>query len=442
MEDIRNFVDEWKAWEEKNMKKIFEEKKSLENRLVALQEQEKKILGKIPKYVRIMDFLSSQETMKKCGNEKIYISTSFTNELEKYSEEYEMLMNLYDFHNCEEEIQICTKGKIKGKDGKDTVLNIIDNVLINGENNPFFYDENAGTLLNLEQFIGETNCSFFGNSDGYCPGKCVSDKDGFVVRFIREKISYLKLSSLSNVVKTNKSDYFWYNDALSKFVDEYYSRSGAWKDFFGLEEVNAEIQKISLVLKKEAQERPLIPDMPLVFNAFDCVPPGCVKVIILGLDPYPDSEQAMGASFSIPKGVKVPASLRNIFKELQSEGFSCDSKNGNLEKWMKEGVFLYNTALTIPDGIKKSGYHCKLWAKFTELCLEYIFKSNKYVVGILWGREAQKYASIFKKFKNDVIIGGHPSPLNTNGDFLGSKPFSSANNMLKKHNVDIINWNL
>ena len=171
-----------------------------------------------------------------------------------------------------------------------------------------------------------------------------------------------------------------------------------------------------------------------VFAAF-ATPIQNIKVLIVGQDPYPNPDHAMGLAFSVPSSVtKIPPSLANIFKELKSD-LDIDRSNGDLTDWANQGVMLLNRSLTIG----RDGYASHLdlgWEVFTQQVIEVLAKRG--VKGILWGKKAQSFEKFF--LPGNYVHSVHPSPLSAYRGFFGSKPFSSINMMLEKDNLTPINW--
>ncbi|MBC2053373.1 uracil-DNA glycosylase [Listeria welshimeri] len=178
-----------------------------------------------------------------------------------------------------------------------------------------------------------------------------------------------------------------------------------------------------------------------MFSCFRLCPCDKVKVVILGQDPYHGAGQAHGLSFSVQKGVKIPPSLRNIYKELQTDLEIEPADHGYLAKWAEQGVLLMNTSWSVEEG--KAGSHKKLgWATFTNHVLEELNNYDKPLVFILWGNHAIKAASGIDNPKHLLIKGVHPSPLAARGGFFGSKPFSETNAFLKQNGRTPIDWDL
>jgi uracil-DNA glycosylase len=177
-----------------------------------------------------------------------------------------------------------------------------------------------------------------------------------------------------------------------------------------------------------------IPEDSLIFKAFE-IPIESIKVVILGQDPYPTPEHAMGLAFSVPSDVKkFPPTLKNIFKEL-SEDVGVITSTGNLYPLQNRGVFLLNRVLTTTPHLSQA--HANIgWEIFTEAVIKFL--SQRPVVFILWGKSAQELAPLIDTSK--LIIGVHPSPLSAYRGFFGSKPFSEANAKLIKLGVSAIDW--
>lgn len=182
----------------------------------------------------------------------------------------------------------------------------------------------------------------------------------------------------------------------------------------------------------------VFPPKEEVYKAFDLVDFKDVKVVIIGQDPYHGAFQANGLSFSVSKGVKLPPSLQNIYKELESD-LGIRNLNGDLSKWAEQGVFLLNATLTVEE--KKAGSHQKIgWEKFTDAVIEQLSKHREDIVFILWGSYAQKKGKNIDRSKHCVIETVHPSPLSVYRGFYGSKPFSKSNGYLASKGIKTIDW--
>ena len=191
----------------------------------------------------------------------------------------------------------------------------------------------------------------------------------------------------------------------------------------------------------ERQQHTIYPPENLVFNAFSLTPFSKVKVVILGQDPYHGAGQAHGLSFSVPSGVKLPPSLRNIFKEMQSDlGINAPS-SGDLSSWAQQGVLLLNATLTVQQ--KKAGSHQKKgWESFTDSVIKLISEQKEQVVFLLWGKFAQAKTKLIDDTKHHVIMSVHPSPLSAYNGFWDSKPFSKINAKLNEWDMQPIDWDL
>jgi uracil-DNA glycosylase len=177
-----------------------------------------------------------------------------------------------------------------------------------------------------------------------------------------------------------------------------------------------------------------LPTRSDIFKAFEC-DPDLIKIVILGQDPYPNPEHAMGLAFSVPETKNtLPASLKNIFLELKSD-LGVDRKSGDLSDWAAQGVFLLNTCLTVLPNDPLA--HTKIgWQQFTESIIAHL--SKREVIGILWGNHAQKMNHYFAQA--DLFTSVHPSPLSAYRGFFGSKPFSGSNERLLEKGLTPIKW--
>ena len=181
------------------------------------------------------------------------------------------------------------------------------------------------------------------------------------------------------------------------------------------------------------------PPPKLVFNAFNHCPFNQVRVVILGQDPYHGHGQAMGLSFSVPEGVAVPPSLQNIYKEIEADVGVAKHKDGNLEPWAKQGVFLLNATLTVTKD--QAGSHQGLgWETFTDAVIKAISDQKEQVVFLLWGAYARGKAGLIDSSKHLTLEAPHPSPLSAHRGFFGCRHFSQTNDYLKEHGQEPIVW--
>jgi uracil-DNA glycosylase len=202
--------------------------------------------------------------------------------------------------------------------------------------------------------------------------------------------------------------------------------------------------KLKQFLKDEKQAGKIIyPKGADIFNAFTKTPFTDVKVVILGQDPYHGPNQAHGLSFSVQKGVDVPPSLKNIYKELATDipGFTIP-RTGDLTHWAEQGVLLLNATLTV-QAANAGSHQKKGWEQFTDTVIKTISDKKEGVVFILWGNYAQSKAVLIDETKHLVIKSTHPSPLAVSrGGFFGSKPFSKTNAYLEKHGKKAVDWTI
>ena len=179
----------------------------------------------------------------------------------------------------------------------------------------------------------------------------------------------------------------------------------------------------------------------LIFNAFDKTPFDKVKVVLLGQDPYHNPNQAMGLSFSVPNGMKIPPSLQNIYKELNSDIGLPISKSGNLTNWATQGVLLLNSILTVRANEPAS--HSKIgWMHFTDAIIKKISEQKKGIVFLLWGNFAQQKQVLIDETKHHVLKAPHPSPFSVDRGFFGCKHFSRTNELLVHQGLDPIDWKI
>jgi len=190
-------------------------------------------------------------------------------------------------------------------------------------------------------------------------------------------------------------------------------------------------------------EMNIFPPQDLIFNALNHCSFEDVKVVIIGQDPYHKEGQAHGLAFSVPDGVKIPPSLQNIYKEINTTinfEINCGiPKSGNLERWANQGVLLLNTTLTVEEN--KPGSHQKLgWETFTDAVVQKISNEKEHVVFLLWGKQAQEKGKHIKCGQHLVLTTSHPSLLSAHRGFLGCEHFKKTNQYLQKHKLKEIVW--
>ncbi len=187
--------------------------------------------------------------------------------------------------------------------------------------------------------------------------------------------------------------------------------------------------------------KPFYPSVDQIFSSLELTPLNDVKCVILAQDPYHQPNQAMGLAFSVPMDVKIPPSLRNIFKELEADLMIDTPKNGDLTSWANQGVLLLNSILTVSDSLPLS--HQKLgWEQFVKMILTSLSNQKSFVVFVLWGKPSQAFSDCIDESKHVIIRGFHPSPLSAHRGFFGSKPFSKINKTLLAHGKLPIDWRL
>ena len=192
-------------------------------------------------------------------------------------------------------------------------------------------------------------------------------------------------------------------------------------------------------VKKEYKEKEVYPEFQNIFRAFDLCPFNKVKIVILGQDPYHNKGQANGLSFSVSVGTPLPPSLKNIYKEIESDCGIERKASGDLSGFANQGVLLLNSILTVGAGSPAS--HRDLgWERFTDEVLKSISDKKNNVVFMLWGNYAKNKKSLIDKDKHLILEAAHPSPFSAYGGFFGCKHFSKANKYLKENKKTTIKW--
>ncbi|MCP0886328.1 uracil-DNA glycosylase [Ligilactobacillus sp. WILCCON 0076] len=214
-----------------------------------------------------------------------------------------------------------------------------------------------------------------------------------------------------------------------------------WQEILKPEFESVYYEHLHNFLRDEYTHYNIHPDMYHIFEAFEWTPFSKVKVVILGQDPYHGPHQAHGLSFSVLPGVKIPPSLKNIYKELESDLGIKPVSHGYLEKWAKQGVLLLNSVLTVRDG-QAFSHRGQGWEKLTDVAIKKLSDREQPVVFILWGNAAQSKIGLIDETKNVVIKSAHPSPLSATRGFFGSRPFSKTNAALIAMGETPIDWQL
>ena len=199
--------------------------------------------------------------------------------------------------------------------------------------------------------------------------------------------------------------------------------------------------KLREFLKVEYSSQVIYPPMNDIFNSLKTTAYSDIKIVILGQDPYHEPNQAHGLSFSVKKGVVPPPSLKNIYKEINSELGIPIPNHGELTGWAKQGVLLLNTVLTVRQG-QANSHKNKGWEIFTDTVIKKINEREKPVVFLLWGGNAKQKTALITNSQHKILTSVHPSPLSAYRGFFGCKHFSKANEFLKKNGKEPIDWKL
>jgi uracil-DNA glycosylase len=215
-----------------------------------------------------------------------------------------------------------------------------------------------------------------------------------------------------------------------------------WLTHLASEVAQPYMQQLQAFLSAERQAgKRIYPESKNIFNAFNATPLDQVKVVILGQDPYHGPGQAHGLSFSVPRGVDIPPSLKNIFKEIKSDLSLPIPGHGCLQSWAEQGVLLLNATLTV-EATKAGSHQKKGWETFTDHAIKLVSETREGVVFMLWGSYAQKKAELIDSAKHLVLTSVHPSPLSAHRGFFGCKHFSKADEYLRDRGQLAINWQL
>lgn len=220
-------------------------------------------------------------------------------------------------------------------------------------------------------------------------------------------------------------------------LDLMYNLGNDWDNILELEKYQY-LKDIFFKVNLEFENKVIYPKQDEILNAFKYTAYKDIKVVILGQDPYHTPGCANGLSFSVNNDIKLPPSLKNIYKELKSD-LNIDNSLGNLESWAKQGVFLLNSVLTVEENIPAS--HKKIgWSQFSDDIIKEINQKNEPVVFILWGEFAKSKNKLITNKRHLILESSHPSPFSVNINFFGSKPFSKTNDFLKENGYKEIDW--
>ena len=214
-----------------------------------------------------------------------------------------------------------------------------------------------------------------------------------------------------------------------------------WQSKLKDEEKSPYFQELSKFIEEERSKENIFPPEEDTFNAFKLCPFDDCKVVILGQDPYHGQGQAHGLSFSVRKGIKLPPSLKNIYKELESDLSITAPDHGELSHWAEQGVLMINAVFTVKE--KNANSHAnKGWENFTDAVITKLSHKKENIVFVLWGKYAQKKAELIDEQKHFVLQTAHPSPFSARNGFFDSKPFSTINRELQKSAQRPINWQI
>lgn len=214
-----------------------------------------------------------------------------------------------------------------------------------------------------------------------------------------------------------------------------------WDHYLENEYKKEYFQKLLDFIKEEYKSKTIYPKQNEVFNAFRYTDYQDIKVVILGQDPYHGINQAEGLSFSVKDEVLKPPSLKNIFKELESDLGIPFPEHNSLKPWAKQGVLLLNAVLTVEEH-KPTSHKDRGWENFTDAVIKVLNERDKPIVFILWGSYARSKKTYITNPIHLVIESAHPSPFSARNGFFGSKPFSKTNEFLKKNGIKEIDWRI
>lgn len=215
----------------------------------------------------------------------------------------------------------------------------------------------------------------------------------------------------------------------------------SWKDFINYQSKQSYYKTLSDLILEDSKKYTIYPAHKDIFNAFKFCKLEEIKVVIMGMDPYHGPNQAHGLSFSVLPGVTIPPSLKNIFKEIESDLNIKNGSNGCLIGWAKQGVLLLNTILTVRQG-QPNSHKNKGWEIFTDEAIGIINNLPQPIVFMLWGSHAKSKKELLNNPKHLVLDSVHPSPLSAYNGFFGCKHFSKANQFLINNNIQPIDWSI
>lgn len=220
-----------------------------------------------------------------------------------------------------------------------------------------------------------------------------------------------------------------------------YLSDPTWRQLLQEEFAKEYMKSLEIKLKEDYEHKTIYPKPNDLFSAFNLIPFDKIKVVIIGQDPYHGPSQAHGLCFSVQPGIKIPPSLANIFKELESDLGIKKPSQGNLNSWAENGVLLLNSLLSVEEG-KPMSHKNYGWNQFTDRVIEIINEKKENVVFLLWGSPAHAKALNVDPIKHHILKSVHPSPLSSYRGFFGCRHFSLCNEYLKSKGIKPINWTL
>lgn len=213
----------------------------------------------------------------------------------------------------------------------------------------------------------------------------------------------------------------------------------SWRQVLQPEFDKPYFELLTSFVRHEYQTKTCFPPAGQIFNAFDVCPFDQVRVVIIGQDPYHEPGQAQGLCFSVNEGVRIPPSLVNIYKEIQSDLGKPIPASGNLMRWAEQGVLLLNATLTV-EAHKAGSHQNKGWEELTDAAIQALNEKKQHLVFMLWGSYAQRKGQFIDRKRHCVLTAAHPSPLSAYNGFFGCRHFSQANAYLTSHHLPIIDW--
>ncbi len=213
----------------------------------------------------------------------------------------------------------------------------------------------------------------------------------------------------------------------------------SWRQVLQPEFDKPYFELLTSFVRHEYQTKTCFPPAGQIFNAFDICPFDQVRVVIIGQDPYHEPGQAQGLCFSVNDGVRIPPSLVNIYKEIQSDLGKPIPSSGNLMRWTEQGVLLLNATLTV-EAHKAGSHQNKGWEELTDAAIQALNEKKEHLVFMLWGSYAQRKGQFIDRKRHCVLTAAHPSPLSAYNGFFGCRHFSQANAYLTSHHLPSIEW--